>query len=82
MEKNSLFGVLRILPSDYDEFGGQVKKWSDPNKNYPDCSTCKHFINLRDCVGNDWGICVNSQSPRKGLLTWQSMAGFECHESK
>jgi hypothetical protein len=77
----SLFDILKILPTDYDSYGGQVKRWEDPDKDYPDCSCgCKFFLKLQGEFGNDWGICSNPKSPRKGLLTWEHMAGHECFE--
>lgn len=78
-----LRSVLKILPSDYKEFGGDIERWADPNKDYPDCSYgCKHFIKLREVVGNDWGVCCSPNSDRKGLLTWEHMSGFHCFEKE
>lgn len=72
-----------ILPSDYDEYGGDVKRWKDPTLDYPDCSAgCVHFVPLGDGLGSDWGVCSNAKSPRKGLLTWEHQAGFGCFERK
>lgn len=78
----NLHKSLIILPTDYNDFGGCVKRWENPNLQYPDCSECKHFASLRESLGNDWGVCTNLKGPRKGLLTWQYMAGFGCFESK
>jgi hypothetical protein len=74
---------LIILPTDYDDFGGKVRRWEDPDKQYPDCSCgCKHLINLKEVLGNDWGVCANPNSPRRGMLTWQHMSGFGCFEAE
>ena len=82
MEYN-LHKLLKILPTDYECFGGKVKRWENPNEEYPDCSCgCKYFIKLRECLGNDWGLCANPKSPRKGLLTWEHMSGYKCFEMK
>lgn len=76
--KNNLFVCLKILPTDYDEYGGEIKRWKDNDKNYPDCSCgCKFFIGLEN-QSADWGVCANPNSPRKGLLTWEHQAGFDC----
>lgn len=80
--KNNLFVCLKILPTDYDEYGGEIKRWADSNKNYPDCSCgCKFFVELEN-QGADWGVCANPNSPRKGLLTWEHQAGFDCFEEE
>lgn len=72
---------LKILPTDYEEYGGEVKRWSNKNENYPDCSVgCKFFIELKEPFSNDWGVCVNPNGPRKGLLTFEHMAGYNCFE--
>ena len=35
-----------------------------------DCSCgCKFFYELEG--QGDWGVCLNKQSPRAGLLTWE-----------
>jgi hypothetical protein len=79
----NLFLCLKILPTDYEEYGGEVKRWKDPEKNYPDCSSgCKFFVPLQEPFSNDWGVCANPNSSRKGLLTWEHQAGFDCFENK
>jgi hypothetical protein len=81
MKYPKLHSALKILPTDYTHYGGQVERWKDPNKEYPDCSCgCKHFVKLGGNLGKDWGVCANTKGPRKGLLTWEHMAGFECFE--
>lgn len=78
-----LFKCLKVLPSDYQEYGGEVKRWEDNEKDYPDCSRgCKFFVELREPYNFDWGVCANSNSPRSGLLTWEHQAGFECFEQQ
>jgi hypothetical protein len=77
--KENLTKVLKILPTDYEEYGGKVKRWQMADKDYPDCSYgCKYFVP----IDSDWGVCSNPKSPRAGLLTWEHQAGFECFESK
>lgn len=79
--KNNLFSVLKILSSDYADYGGNIKRWADPNQNYPDCSCgCKYFVSLKEPFNNDWGVCANKNSPRAGLLTWEHQAGYNCFE--
>lgn len=66
--------LLKIVikkPQDYAPFG-EVIRWENENENYPDCSMgCKHYLNLENDLGNDWGICCNSKSHRCGLLTFE-----------
>jgi hypothetical protein len=76
-----LWKVLRVLPTDYKEYGGEVERWEDENKSYPDCSCgCKHFVILNGELGADWGVCSNPKSPRAGLLTWEHQTGVDCFE--
>src|ERR1041384_2636295 len=38
----------------------------------PDCSCgCRFFIEVREPFSGDWGVCVNPESPRAGLLTFE-----------
>lgn len=77
--KHELSKVLKILPTDYTDYGGEVKRWEDPNKTYPDCSNgCKFFVPLNGDLGNDWGVCSNPKSARAGLLTWEHQTGVDC----
>ena len=81
MKFSSLFAILKALPTDYEEYGGQIKRWEDNEKDYPDCSRgCKHFLKLDGSLGNDWGVCANPNGPRKGLLTWEHQCGIGCFE--
>ena len=76
-----LFKVLKVLPTDYKEYGGVVERWADEELAYPDCSCgCKFFIELSEPYSLDWGVCVKSRAPRAGLLTWEHQAGFGCFE--
>lgn len=83
MKGSSLFRCLKVLPTDYEEYGGEVKRWKDPKLPYPDCSSgCRHFFSLDGDLGMDWGVCGNPQAPRSGLLTWEHQAGFGCFEAR
>jgi hypothetical protein len=78
-----LWDILVRLPTDYSNYGGQVERWADESKSYPDCSSgCKHFVPLVGELGFDWGVCGKKGSPRAGLLTWEHQAGFGCFESE
>lgn len=78
----NLSKCLKVLPTDYTEYGGEVERWKDSKIDYPDCSRgCKHWVPLYGDLGNDWGVCANENAPRQGLLTWEHMAGFGCFES-
>jgi len=46
---------------------------------------CRHFAVLDGPLGADWGVCMNKNSPRAGLLTFEHQgcpafeAGTEMH---
>lgn len=71
--KQKLQLALISVPSDFKPFGER-----DREHDYgPDCSCdCKFFVKLHGDIGNDWGVCINHQSPRKGLLTFEHQG---CH---
>ena len=78
-----LLSIMRVLPTDYSDFGGTVERWADPDKNYPDCSVgCKWAEWLKGRLGADWCVCTNPNSPRAGLLTFEHMTGADCFEAK
>lgn len=75
-----LLNIVKKLPSDYKPWG-EVIRWKDENKSYPDCSGgCKHYLILEGGLGYDWGVCSNEKSPRCGILTFEHQAGFGCFE--
>jgi hypothetical protein len=62
---------VKRLPEDYKPFG-EVERWSNPEIDYPDCSMgCKYYAPLQGKLGSDWGVCLNSDSHRCGLLTFE-----------
>jgi hypothetical protein len=78
-----LWRVLKVLPGDYKEYGGQVdREWGDEWG--PDCSCgCRHFVELApEDVGADWGVCANPKSHRAGLLTWEHQGCRHCEEDE
>lgn len=87
MIRDPLWQVVRILPTDYTDYGGSVERWADPTENYPDCSSgCRHFRRLHSQYENledaDWGVCANIRSQRVGLLTFEHQAGHQCWEGE
>ena len=78
---------VRVLPTDYSEYGGGITRWAT-DETFPDCSWgCKWWRPLYK--GNyknehhwdmDWGVCINPGGPRRGLLTWEHQAGYGCFE--
>lgn len=73
--------IVKILPTDYSDYGGKVERWADSNMDYPDCSSgCRWWIPLDGLLGQDWGVCTNKRSPRAGLLTWEHQAGKNCFQ--
>ena len=75
--------ILRKRSTDYTPWG-KVKRWENPNDNYPDCSCgCKHFkplYNEKTKIDCDYGVCTNPNSARCGLLTFEHQAGKGCFE--
>jgi hypothetical protein len=81
MMTKDLFTCLKVLPTDYDSYGGQIARWADPEGDYPDCSAgCRFFVPIGDEYRYDWGVCAKPGAPRAGLLTWEHQAGFGCFE--
>lgn len=79
----TLWEVLKRLPTDYKDYGGEIERWAEENVSYPDCSCgCKFFVPLDGSLGFDWGVCGKKDSPRSGLLTWEHQAGFNCFEGE
>ena len=80
-DNDPLWKVVKVLPTDYTDYGGTIVRWEDDTKGYPDCSGgCKYFVPLHDDLGYDWGVCSNPDSPRAGLLTWEHQTGSVCYE--
>lgn len=78
-----LFTVLRRLPTDYADYGGQVVRWEGEGADWGDmdCSAgCRWARKLKGELGCDWVVCANPTSPRAGLLTFEHQAGRGCYE--
>lgn len=74
----NLIDITVKLTSDFQPFGERSRELEYG----PDCScNCKYFVKLQGDLGNDFGVCVNKQSPRKGLLTFEHM-GCNSYEEK
>lgn len=72
-----LWNVVRILSSDYTEYGGRAVRWQEELGEYPDCSAgCRHY----QAINSGWGVCLGPESPRAGLLTFEYQAGYNCFE--
>jgi hypothetical protein len=57
------------LQTDYKPYG---KLNRDLTEDYSDCSAgCKHYVPLEGKLGYDWGVCLNPESRRCGLLTFE-----------
>lgn len=75
-----LDSIVKALPSDYTDYGGEVERWKD-GSDYPDCSCgCKWYLPLEGALGSDWGVCAKPNAPRAGLLTFEHQAGYRCFE--
>jgi len=65
--------VCKTLPTDFEPYGHRERDGED-------CSCgCKFFFQLKGSLGSDWGVCVNPESPRAGLLTFEHL-GCELFE--
>ena len=75
------WSIVKVLPTDYTDYGGEVERWADETGDYPDCgSSCRWFAPLAGGLGMDWGVCANPNAPRAGLLTWEHQTGRGCFE--
>jgi len=87
MIQDPLWKIVKILPTDYKDYGGEVERWANDLKDYPDCSSgCRHYRRLTSLSESgvedaDWGVCTNVRSQRAGLLTFEHQAGYDCWES-
>ncbi len=71
---NLLYTVCRRLPTDFEPYGKRERNAADYS-----CG-CRHFLELPEPLGYDWGVCINPRSPRSGLLTFEHQ-GCEFFES-
>jgi hypothetical protein len=83
--QDPLWSVVKVIATDYSNYGGSVERWQDPNQAYPDCSSgCRWWRSLYDerlrGADSDWGVCTNPDSLRSGLLTFEHQAGADCFE--
>ena len=79
---NILWHIVKRLPTDYKDYGGEIERWKEVEGFYPDCAAgCRYFAPLKDELGSDWGVCANQSSPRSGLLTFEHQAGIGCFKS-
>ena len=77
-----LLTICRRLPTDYTDYGGTVVRWEDGNPSYPDCSCgCKWAVRLEPPFSADWCVCGRADAPRRGLLTFEHLAGKGCFET-
>ena len=85
MFNDDFLKIAPRLPTDYKDYGGEIERWDHPEETYPDCSSgCiyyKRLIHTDGTLDPDWGICMNPQSPRSGMLTFEHQAGYTCFKS-
>jgi len=87
MDNDFRWQIVKVLPTDYTDYGGKVNRWEDAETYYPDCSNgCIFWKPLYDKETSnnqdlDWGVCVSTTAPRSGLLTWEHQAGVGCFKS-
>lgn len=80
---SALSRLVRSVSTDYTDYGGTVDRWKDSQQIYPDCSMgCRFYMPLDGERGADWGVCVNRNSLRAGLLTFEHQAGFDCFKQE
>lgn len=76
-----LHSIKRVLPTDYADYGGEIKRWATPGDSYPDCSMgCIWAAWLEGKLSGDWCVCAKPNGPRAGLLTFEHQAGYACFE--
>lgn len=75
MNDKYFWNVVRVLPTDYHDFGGRIERFAHPEEFYPECKNCRFFKKINE---EGWGICISVDAPRSGLLTYESQAGFDC----
>jgi len=65
----ALWKVTKKLPTDFEPYG---KRERSNRTIQPDCSCgCRWYHILAGTQGQDWGVCGNPKSPRRGLLTFE-----------
>jgi hypothetical protein len=73
-----LWEACRKLPSDWEPYG--ERRWHGRRESRPDCTTCKWFVELFR-TWPEWGVCVNPESERAGLLTYGEQGCWQ-HEAE
>lgn len=68
---NRLREIVKRLPGDYSDYGGNIERWADPHQSYPDCSCGCRFAAWLEAYPADWLVCTNPASHRCGLLTFE-----------
>jgi len=72
--REKLWSVCERKRSDFKPYGFKEREGAD-------CSCgCVHFEMLQDAP-DDWGVCMNAKSQRRGMLTFEHQAGGECFVS-
>jgi hypothetical protein len=71
------------LSSDYADYGGTIVRYATSEQS-PVCAwSCTYFAGLYDHKSRteqtDYGVCLNTNSPRHGLLTYKLQAGLGCY---
>jgi hypothetical protein len=78
-----LLRLAVVLPTDYTDYGGTVKRWANDGESYPDCSCdCVWAAWLGFELGLDWCVCARPDGVRAGMLTFEHAAGYgeRCYE--
>ena len=68
-----LWSVCERLPEDYEPYGKEKDRRSDCG------SGCSWWVPLSGAHYGDWGVCVNPQSHRVSLLTFEHQG---CHHAR
>ena len=73
-----LFDIAKRMTTDFEPWG--QRRRDTPTQ--PDCSChCGFFNRLEGGAGLDWGVCVNPQSLRAGLLTYQEFGCLQFQQT-
>ena len=65
-----LWAVCKRLPSDFEPYGQRSRETGDGETRDCSCGYASYHVLIGE-ARCDWGVCVNPQSPRAGLLTFE-----------
>lgn len=70
-----LITIAPVRPTDYADYGGEVERWKEDGRTYPDCSLGCYWWRPLQELPADWGVCSRPGAARCGLVTFEHQAG-------